>query len=112
MKLKLTKREIAAVKASIKHWQRDIQKPLMGGRKISDEGILIWEDNNEGVKIGWGECALCMLTNIDCKKCPYSKKHGGNCCRGKRAYYTKFCDNPNLRTCNAMIRALEKILED
>jgi len=34
MKLKLTKAEIAAVKASIKHWQRDIQKPLKAGRKI------------------------------------------------------------------------------
>ena len=115
MKLKLTKREIAAVKASIKHWQRDMQKPLMEGRKI-EHGH--WDNTDDYIKDTAGNCSLCKLVKLmtrgrdACFKCPYYKRWGFVCDDISIGHWWKWRYNLNLRTCNAMIRALEKILED
>ena len=115
MKLKLTKREVAAVKASIKHWQRDMQKPLREGRKI---GIgWLWDDGTK-IKDTDVHCSLCQLVGLgdddllDCPSCPYYKRWGFACIDDECGHWWKWSVNRSLRTCNAMIRALEKILED
>ena len=110
--LELTKAEIKAVKQSIGHWKRDIQKKLLKGIKIKKLGdnLLFWDDMKEQLRCGSTSCALCKLANSYCNICPYSKKYGYSCTM-ERGHFKKFVNAPTLSTCNAMIRALEKILE-
>lgn len=114
MKLKLSKKEIKAVKDSIKHWEKDIQAPLLKGDKIDEKGIR-WISTGQRVKFSEEDCPLCRFANEKspfdfdaCLVCPYFKKYGNSC---DEKHWLKFVHNPNLRNCNTMIRALEMILE-
>lgn len=116
MKMKLTKREIRAVEASIRHWKKDIQAKLLKGIKINC-AHMEWADTGKEVKCYEEYCSLCRLafnsTVVDepCELCPYHRRHGFHCADNEKGHWQKFQNRPNLQTCNRMIRALEKILE-
>lgn len=111
-KLKLSAKEIKAVKDSIKHWQRDILKPLQDGNKI--DSYHHWVKGEKPVMFHGSDCALCDLRrqrkSNSCESCSYFEKYGYACSAPNGTWY-KFYMNSNLRTCKAMIKALEDILK-
>lgn len=109
---KLTKTEIEAVIRSIKHWKKDIQARLLKREKI-DKYDITWYGSGEPVDCWSDSCPLCKFCTSKfslrrCSMCPYTKKYKVSC---YSRHWSKFINSPNLRTCNAMIKALEKILE-
>ena len=105
-KPKLTKKEIAAVLKSIKHWKRDIRARFLKGDKASNN--LSWESDGSSVKCGSNYCALCKLGG--CEICPYYKHWGFECFVFIKGHWLKFTKNPSLETCDGMIESLWEIL--
>ena len=114
--MKFTKEEIKAVKESIKHWKKDIEKPLLEGQKIikNENGFLVWlvwENTDTIVKCYGKHCPLCKLVaknDKDCFACPYLIKHKETCFS---LHWSMWKQKPTLRTCQKMIKALEEILK-
>ena len=112
--LKLSKKEIAATKETIEHWKIDIQCRLKRGEKI--RGLffaLLWKKSGKAVKCTSNFCTLCKISTdvtkrVNCTICPFYKKYGKECMQRE---WSAFIRNPCLRTCNAMIKALEGILK-
>lgn len=120
MKLQLTNDEIKAVKDSVKHWKKDIRDRLEKGDLIlTDYFPYIWSSDNSAVKMYDENCALCLLLKNNnvygfkfCTDCVYYKKYGVFCTGlNNTGAWENFRQNPTLRTCNKMIKALENILE-
>lgn len=114
-KIELTKDKIKALKASVKHWERDMCREFAKGRAAFDDGeaTIRWRDNRRMLKIGSKHCALCVrfLRNVVyCHDCPYAVFYEISCV-DSGSHYDKFCDNPCLRTANAMKNALVRILK-
>jgi len=114
----LTKREEAleAISKSIKHWEKDILKPLLKGNKIIKTAhlVLVWENNLVNIPFRSGDCPLCQNYLIDdsCRKCPYSIYYGNPCYfddHGKEEAWFKFAMNPNTETAKAMIEKLKEL---
>lgn len=118
-RIQLTKREIRAVERSIKHWEKDIQEPLKRGEKIVGKEDLTWKSSGEEVKCYDQDCPLCALQKAkfgegyECEGCPYYRQYGHHCDAVRRNdFYGAFRDKLNLQTCNAMIQALRRIIEE
>lgn len=120
-KLKLSKKEIIAVKESIVHWKEDIRKNLLNGGKIvaseSPNGPerLYWEGDNVEVKCYSSSCPLCLMLiarigTVRCKDCPYFRKYHIEC-GNESSGWSKFYNNPTLEICNRYIKSLERILK-
>ena len=109
-KPKLSKEEIEAVKASILHWQKDIEKPLLAGQEIAigNFDCLIWKSTKAPVECYSKHCPLCILGKNKCEPCSYMKKYKKSC--DDLAWY-RWRKNPTLQNCKRMIKALERILE-
>ena len=104
----MTKKVIKAIKASIEHWEWDIVKPLKEGDTIIKMDGHHWSATGLRVKIGHGDCALCILYEdqewgYDCDKCPLH-----HC--GSGSAYSEFAYNPCLKTAQAMVRKLKSLL--
>lgn len=102
----MTKKLIRAIKASIRHWERDIVKPLEEGREIDKFlwGGLWWEKTTKQVPCTIDSCALCRIFFFnDCIDCPLE-----SC--GENSTYEKFYENPCLKTARAMVRKLKSLL--
>lgn len=127
-KLTITKAEHKALLESIVHWCRDIKVPLMRGRGIDDN--LDWiTRGNPAVDCNTGNCSLCQhaIFRADrrhgdyCNGCIltlfYESLKDGRCGRCGRcgihgSFWQNFNDNPNLKTCNAMIAAMVLIVRN
>ena len=117
--MKWTKEERQAIKDSITHWENDVVKPLKRGHKIirNDDG-LVWEDTLIPVKYAADDCALCVYTESrdNHSECPYVKFYGVDCDDNKweivkEGHWRTFVINPNLKTAQAMVRALKRMLK-
>lgn len=116
MKLKLSEKEIVAVKESIGHWQRDILNPLKKNRKISRKDfVLYWKDTKEEVKCQAEDCTLCDLDQLRhifaCELCPYHVKYGHGCDSPRTGDWRRFFNKPNLINAQKMVDALKGILK-
>jgi hypothetical protein len=109
-KLRLTKKEIEAVKDSIRHWKEDIRAQFLSGDVIEQGPTAIWRDAGLIVLDGGNACPLCTLTGPDCIGCPYNKKYGHDC-DDEKGHWNKWRIHKTLKYCNLMIKALERILE-
>lgn len=115
-KLKLTKRDVKAVNDSVAHWKRDVLTKLKKGIKIKETIFgLIWADNSKEVKCYSRSCPLCRIYYDNfCAACPYYKKYGISCTYIDdgvlTGHWRTFRQNPCLKTCSKMIKALENIL--
>jgi len=99
----MKKSTIRAINASIKHWEKDILKPLQDGHKVVGGFFLKQWDNGDRVHCYDIDCPLCRLFGPDCPQCPLK-----SCGRG--SVYEKFTINPNVRTAKAVIRKLKSLL--
>jgi hypothetical protein len=107
----ITKAELKALKASVKHWEKDICKPLREGRQIDyKEGDgLYWAGTLSYVPCYATDCPLCGISDIFCGGCPLRRAYPEKCGRG--SYYMRFQDNPTLKNATAMRDALQKIID-
>jgi hypothetical protein len=104
-KLELSKEDIALVKKSIEHWKRDIQAKFKMGLK--PRSSFCWSDGRE-LKDWAKYCPLCLVYIYNnCEDCPYYKYYGKRC---TDRHYAGWKYTLNIRTCNAMIKALERII--
>lgn len=108
----MTKQTIRAIKSSIKHWERDILKPLRAGDKIRgcpDCGCIYWQKNGKSVPYDQNACPLCKLYfDAYCVGCPLNEN--GMRCGALDSPYEKFTNTPTLRNTKAMIKALQSLL--
>jgi len=109
----ITKREevLETIIKSIKHWEKDILKPLLeGGKIVKDEyNTLLWENDKTRVACSCGDCPLCqkyMASGNSCRKCPYFIYYGKPCHSEKEPWFNFFV-NPNIETAKAMIEKLK-----
>ena len=116
MKQKWSKRQIKAIKASIKHWEKDIVKPFEHSYEIvGSNWFTKGEDrlklNDTFVKSGDGDCPLCeSYYNNNCINCPLEITNNG--CHYDGSSYGEFDKDPALENAKAMVKALESLLED
>lgn len=105
----MTKKIIRAIKASIKHRERDILKPLQGGHKIHVTSMnkLEWE-NDKTVKCYDTYCPLCIVNQFFCPNCPLDKIDDN--CNDYDSTWKRFRNKPNITTTKAMIRKLKSLL--
>jgi len=121
----LTNSQRTAIERSIAHWKRDIQYRFERGDRIRKldyflhsipTGDLFWLSGGftlDKVLCRSEDCPLCMLY-LDyygesvCIECPYRIFYGVPCFE---KHWGKFIDNPNLKTCKALIKSLENILK-
>ena len=106
-----TLEERNAIKASISHWKQDIQARFLKGDKIKimrECDNLRWFETGELVKCYADFCPLCWSVDTTCKLCPYFKYYKKNC---MKLHWGEFRKKPSLKTCNAMIAALEKLVK-
>jgi hypothetical protein len=60
-----------AIKDSIKHWKKDILKPLLEGKEITEYLYHPrWKDSRRIVRCYGQHCPLCKYVKEDCKLCP------------------------------------------
>ena len=99
-KLNLTKEQIAAVEKSIKHWERDIIKPLVNGKY-------------RGRKHYAEQCALCELYCHDiitnCSRCPYVIKYNAVCFK-RDELWSNFDRDRTIGNAGRMRNALARII--
>ena len=104
----ITKKEIIkAVNDSIKHWNKDIIKPLEAGKKIGLPScgfwpFLEWKHNGMEVKAYAEYCPLCEIVDENCDCCPLI------CC-DEDSPWAKFHDKPTLTNARKMVKSLQKI---
>lgn len=112
-KLELNWVAIDALKKSIRHWEKDIIKPLREGRKIYIPNMS-WKDTGKKLKYRGEHCELCRVYGDDCRNCPYYLSYGHVCdFHGvNEGHWVKFSHNPSLRTAVAMKKSLERILNN
>ena len=107
--MKLNKTQKKALKASIKHWKRDIVAWLEGGYKIVSNDIFRWNwCDGEEAKITGIDCACCEA--FFCATCPLHK--AGDNCNRSRSTYDYFINDPTLTNARKMVAAMEKILKE
>lgn len=107
--MKLTKKEIKLIEKSIRHWEKDIIKPLQDGDRIISGGMSrLFKSTLGYVHDNAGDCHLCI--GFRCTDCPYYKYYRTSCC--VEGHWAKYQRKPNLRTAKAMRDSLIKILED
>jgi hypothetical protein len=105
-KIKLTWKGRRAVQRSINHWKRDIVPEIK--KKTGS-----YNDNG-------GHCPLCSLFYVenyanacDSPACPYIRAYGFSCdSNNPEGHWKKWSRNRCLRTANAMIAALQRILDN
>ena len=116
-KLDLSKTERKAVENSINHWKKDIQKHFLDGDEIIvvEDGYsvkLVWEKTGKKVKDTSKHCSLCKKAiSLGCSVCPYYKYYGFKCEDYEYGHWKKWRFQPNLKNCDNMIKALERILK-
>lgn len=124
-KLTISPAEYKALLESIVHWCRDIKVPLLRGMMIVKEKSIFGEyldwypppDNplKLCVEVAARQCPLCVFHNAledsRCSFCVLQKFYRLSCLAGPSSY-RKFCENPNLTTCNAMISAMVEIVRN
>lgn len=110
-KMTITKDELKALKASVKHWEKDICKPLREGRQIDykDGDGLYWAGTLRLVPCYSTDCPLCLNSDIFCTGCPLRRAYQNKCGRG--SHYMQFHDNPTLATAEAMRDVLQNIID-
>lgn len=107
--MKLTKKDRKLLKQSIEHWKNDIKEPVV---RLSSqlEGISKYPFLD-----GSDDCPLCEVyqytTLFRCEKCPYLLFYGFSC-DNLNGHWIKWLYNRSLKTCNDMIKSLEKILNE
>jgi len=114
-KIKLTKEEKKACRDVIATWKKK-EKRLLRGDTIKEDryGELVWISDKR--KITESECPFCVTCgrtgpNCDCSGCLYLKAYG-LVCYAESCHLRKFELKPNLRTCRACIRAVQRILDN
>lgn len=114
--IKLTWKERRAVQRSINHWERDIIKYLVQGKKIitwesRDTSVWDWRETGKSVQCNTDFCPLCKQYEEDeCIACPYQKFYHRNCDE-IGGHWRKWRDKPSLRTARAMVASLQRILD-
>lgn len=98
------KKELKAIRKSIRHWQIDIIRRLMCGDKITKKGGLRWNDGSL-IRIGYMHCALCM-SMLSCISCPM--RFVDNVCSSEDSAYMNFSKKPILENAIVMIESLKK----
>jgi len=114
---RLSKRQKQSLISSIRHWQRDIKDPLEEGIKIE---MVEYEKRNRHLYFvdypQKGNNAKVPCYSEDwggaCTKCPYKVYYGFRCLEVGSGHWRAFIKNPNLKTCIAMIKSMQKILEE
>lgn len=113
--MKLTKKDYKLVEKSIKHWNKDIVKPLEGGAKIEKTGMwggLYWAKKNTKVRCNDTDCALCVEYFLkDCVECPIERFYGRTCGDDGSAF-DNFIDMPTLNKAKKMAKSLEAIIKE
>ena len=102
-----------AIEQSIKHWEKDILKPLLEGKQIYEGarcGTLLWKHSYKQVKLYSRSCALCKLFEEQCDNCPVYK-NGYHCHREKSPWF-QFRLDPTASNAKRMINALKYTLKD
>lgn len=115
-KIKLTKEEKKACRDVIAVWKKK-EKRLLRDDSVEEDryGELVWtSDDSYVVESQCPLCDVCQRTrsNCDCSSCPYLRVYGCECHDGDQGHLTKFENQPNLRTCRACIRAVQRILDN
>ena len=100
---------IKAINDSIKHWNKDIVKPLEKGKMINKSFYgLTWGGSNLEVKIGGEYCPLCnIFGERECPGCPLHTIKT-SCDLGNSPWYI-FKTKPTLANARKMVAALQKI---
>lgn len=114
----LNQKERESVELSILHWKKDIQEKFERGYivKARPNNLRVWETVKgkfHDYLYAYSEsCALChSYYDVDeCQKCPYAQYYNRPCYVGD-AHWNTFIGNPTHKTCNAMIDALQSILD-
>lgn len=109
---KLDSTQKKALKASIKHWKKDIIQCLEGGYKIIMSQTIadpnLWCDGSV-LLIGTAYCALCHeYFSRSCEGCPLGDKP----CRSGGAPYNDFYNKPTLTNARKMVKTMEKVLKE
>ncbi len=108
----MSREEIGEIKDSIKHWQRDILKPLQKGRKtMYKKGgyFLRWKDTLQVVPVYGDYCPLCEYTKECCSICPLAIKDLG--CNDAGSPWRKFINRHTVQNAQKMIDALKSLLK-
>ena len=110
-----------AIEESIKHWEKDIKKPLENGEVIEMRGKHEYYDGTpywiagDEVLMFSDNCPLCSIYFDQdfkrCRVCPYFLKYDHSCDSNK-GHWRIFFENPNLENANKMIEALKAILDE
>ena len=116
---RLSKRQKRSLISSIRHWQRDIKAPLEEGIKIINDNGAYFVDypqkgKNTNVPCYSEDCPMCRAYYrvYTCTNCPYKLYYGFQCMEVGSGHWHAFMKNPNLKTCIAMIKSMQKILEE
>jgi len=106
-----------AIEQSIKHWEKDILKPLLEGKEIYEGHrcrILLWKHSYKEVKCYTTSCPLCKFLENDCDCCPltkYSYSKYSYCCHNMKSPWRNFRYNPNITNARKMIKVLKSVSE-
>jgi len=115
----LDETEIKALKASIKHWNKDIIAKLATGSVIKKSTCrLYWEDGIL-VKCYENDCPLCLIFTCEDKGfdddkpiCPLPYYNHYFTCENPNSEWSKFHSNPCLETAKNMVKLMHKILKE
>lgn len=103
--MKLTKKAVKAIEASIEHWEKDMIAKFKEGRRVVGGR---WDDGSE-FKDGAKYCPLCIAYRY-CSKCPYFLYYG-RLCDSLGEVWGLWRRNPCLETAQDVVNALKKMLE-
>ncbi len=108
--MKLTRKEIKAVRDSIKHWETDIVAKFDAGLTVMDISNS-WSNGDE-IHDFSDHCAMCQGFSSDangCLLCPYVKAYGAACDDNDQAW-DGWAEDMTKKNALAMIEKLKGIL--
>lgn len=110
--MRLSEKQKKAIRASVRHWQKDIIDRFKIGDSVGERSSLYnrWK-SGAIIKDSSAWCELCRgyaaVGGTDCDRCPYFKFYGHNCTAG---HWGQWWANSCLENAEAMRDALKAML--